>query len=171
MNSKNPIEAIVEHGMRKYANRGDKAAHRWISISTALTEVRGAFGISAGAAEVMLNGLVATGNVLALDEAEEVIDLDECRITELEEKPRWISATELRDWLREHSVRPMADRDRVIAEKLRSGQVPGRNIDWKAFCDDVRDKCNGWLSKSKGTTAWGFGDKQIKRIVIDLRSK
>jgi len=168
MNSKTPIEAIVERlgAEQKPLNKAD---HKWIGITKAWVEVREAFGICTEAASVMLDGLVATGQVRALDETKEFIDLDECTIAELEGKPRWVSASELRDWLREWSAAPTADRDRVISEKLRSNQIPGRNVHWKKFCDDVRDKCNGW--RAKGRPAWGFGDKQIQRHVKDLMSK
>jgi hypothetical protein len=44
--------------------------------------------------------------------------------------------------------------------------------DWcitKQFCDDVRNACRGW--KAKGKPALGFGDKQIQRIVKNLRQR
>ena len=170
MNGKTPEEAIIERivaeGEYKPPNKAD---HKWIGIMKARTEVMEAFGICYEAASVTVYGLIATGQVRALDETREFIDLDDCTIAELEGKPKRVSATELRALLREWSPAPTADRDRVISEKLRSSQIPGRNVSWKKFCDDVRDKCNGWRAKGKPT--WGFSDKQIQRHVKDLRWK
>ena len=147
MASTKSVDAIVDRMMAK------AKPVNWIHVSKAWVEVREAFGISTEAASMLVFGLIATGTIRALDGEQQLIDLDECRIWELEGKPIFVRADELRDWLREWSVAPTADRDRAIAEKLRSGQIPGRNISWKKFCDDLRDKCNGW--RAKGKAAWG----------------
>jgi len=168
MNSKTQQGAIIERlgAEQKPLNKAD---HKWIGITKARPEVMEAFGVCYEAASMVIYGLIASGHVRALDETREFIDLDVCTIAELEGKPRWVSANELRALLRQWSPAPTADRDRVIAEKLRSGQIPGRNISWKKFCDDIRDKCNGWLSNKR--PAWGFSYKQIQRQVKDLRWK
>jgi hypothetical protein len=168
MASTKPVTAIVER-LKAKARRPNKADHDWVKYPTAVTEVVEAFGISSEAASMMLFGLIATGQVRALDNHQEFIDLDDCTIAELEGKPKFVRADEFRNWLREWSAVPTADRDRVIADKLRSGEFPGRNTTWKKFCDEVRNKCNGW--RAKGKPAWGFGDKQIRRIVSDLMDK
>jgi hypothetical protein len=116
----------------------------------------------------MMLGLIATGHVRA-DATKKHVD-HECTAAELQGKSKLIAVDDLRDLLREWSAAPTAGRDRVISMKLRNGDIPGRNIEWKQFCDDVRDDCNGWRAKGKGP-AWGFGDKQIKRIVNHLRLK
>jgi hypothetical protein len=60
-------------------------------------------------------------------------------------------------------------REAVIAAMIAEGVIPPDTIEWKEFYKRVRDECNGW--RGKGKPAWGFGDKQIKRIVGDLRDK
>jgi hypothetical protein len=62
----------------------------------------------------------------------------------------------------------LSSRDRVIAALLAEGLNPPRNKNWKEFYKLVRDKCNGWVGKRP---APGFGDRQIQRIVNELRSK
>jgi hypothetical protein len=168
MASTKPLTAIVER-LKAKAKLPNEADHDWIKFPRAVTEVIEAFGICSEAASMMLFGLIATGQVRALDNHQGFIDLDDCTIADLEGKPRFISANQLRSWLRQWSAVPTADRDRVIAEKLRAGEIPGRSIPWKEFCDDVRNKCNGW--RGKGKPDWGFGDKQIRRIVSDLMDK
>jgi hypothetical protein len=163
MNSKSPLPAII--GRLK----ASPTKHDWIRFAKAVAEISEAFGIRSEAASMTLYGLVATGIVQALDKAGKFINLDTCTITELEGKPEFVSTNELRSWLREWSAAPTVDRDRVIEKKLRGSQIPGRNIDWKKFCDEVRDGCNGW--RAKGRPAWGFSDKQIQRVVNELRSK
>jgi hypothetical protein len=148
----------------------NKADHDWIKFTEAVDEIVEAFGICSEAASKTLFGLIATGLVRALDKAEQVIDLDECTIAELEGKPKFVSASQLRSWLREWSAAPTGDRMRVIEAKLRSGQIPGRNIPWKQFCNDVRNDCNARLD-AKGRPALGFSDKQIQRTVNGLRAK
>jgi hypothetical protein len=78
---------------------------------------------------------------------------------------------DLRDWLRKQSPVPLSGRQReaVIAEMLRSGDNPPRNISWKEFCVKVRDQCNGWINKAKDKAALGYSLKQIQRAVKDLR--
>jgi len=133
MNGKTPEEAIIERivaeGEYKPPNKAD---HKWIGIMKARTEVMEAFGICYEAASVTVYGLIATGQVRALDETREFIDLDDCTIAELEGKPKRVSATELRALLREWSPAPTADRDRVISEnygvaKSQVATFPGRS--------------------------------------------
>jgi hypothetical protein len=115
--------------------------------------------------------LIATGYVRALDADRELIDLDECTISELEGKPAYVAAEDLLDWLHEHSTLPQGSRDRLIAQKLRKGINPGRNTPWKPFCNVIRDECGGWVGNgAKRRPATGFSDKQIQRAVKDLRS-
>jgi hypothetical protein len=56
----------------------------------------------------------------------------------------------------------------VIEKLLAEGLNPPRNIKWKPFYKKVRDECNGWIDDRP---ALGFGDKQIQRVVKELRTK
>jgi hypothetical protein len=57
-------------------------------------------------------------------------------------------------------------RDREIRRRLTAGEHPGKNIEWKPFCDGVRNRCDGWISTAKAKKpARGFSDKSIKRAV------
>jgi hypothetical protein len=60
-------------------------------------------------------------------------------------------------------------REQVIQALIDEGLSPPRNIQWKLFCDRVRNECNGWLVPGK--PALGFSDKQIQRVVKELRAK
>ena len=148
-----------------------KADLEWLSYAVADNEIAQAFNLRNEATLMLLCGLIATGNVRALDKNGDLIDLDECTIVELEGKPAFVAAEDLRDWLRDHSALPQGARDRVIAQKLRDGINPPRNIPWKPFCDVIRDGCGGWVGNgTKRKPAHGFSDKQIQRAVKDLRS-
>jgi hypothetical protein len=117
-----------------------------------------------------LYGLCATGNVGSVTDELEIIDGEECTIEELEGSLAFVSASDVRHWLTEWSPAPQPlKRDAVIEAKLQAGAIPGRNIPWKKFCDEIRDECNGW--GAKGKPAWGFSNKQIQRHVKDLMDK
>ena len=80
-----------------------------------------------------------------------------------------VVADDVRSYLVDWSAVPQPKRrDHVIAVLLVEDYNPPRNIKWKPFCDLVRDKCNGWLKPGK--PALGFGDRQIKRAVNELRA-
>ena len=53
----------------------------------------------------------------------------------------------------------------VVVQLLKEGKQPGSTILWKAFCDDVRDRCEGWKDRKHRVPKRGFGEKTIKRIV------
>jgi hypothetical protein len=147
-----------------------KADLEWVSYSVADSELAQALSLPNDVALTLLCGLIATGNVRALNKDRELIDLGDCTIAELEGKPAFVAADDLRDWLHEHSTLP-SDRDRLIAQKLRAGINPPRTIPWKPFCNDIRDGCGGWIGNgTKRKPAHGFSDKQIQRAVKDLRS-
>jgi hypothetical protein len=57
----------------------------------------------------------------------------------------------------------------AIRNLLKTEQ-PGRTIQWNAFCDKVRDNCDGWKDRKNCVSKRGFGDKTIKRVVKSLRS-
>jgi hypothetical protein len=163
---KNPVTAIIER-LKAKAKQPSKAGHDWISFAKGVVEVSSALGLSSEVAQMTLFGLIATGEIPASDK-KDLIDIDRCTIAELS-KLAFVSAGELRNWLREQSTSPLSNRDAVIAEKLRAGDVPGRNIPWKQFCDDVRNQCNA--RRSKGRPVFGFEDKQIQRAVKALKQR
>jgi hypothetical protein len=122
---------------------------------------------------MLLDGLIATGNVRACDKNDDLIDLDECSIAGLEGKAASVAANELREWVREHSTLPQGSqaRDRLIAQKLQEGINPPRNTPWKTFCNLIRNECNGWVGNgAKRKPAIGFGDKQIQRAEGRIRT-
>ena len=117
-----------------------------------------------------LYGLCATGNVRWLN-AEGVIDEDECTIGDFNGKPAFVIASDVRSFLRDWSQGPQPSRrEAVISAMIAEGVNPPRNISWKEFYKRVRDACNARLD-AKGRAPFGFGDKQIQRIVKDLRDK
>ena len=116
-----------------------------------------------------LYGLCATGNVRCLDDQGEVVDEDECTISHFSKKPKYVIASDVRSFLTDWSPDPLpSKREAVISAMIAEGLNPTRNINWKLFCDRVRNDCNGWIGKR---IAPGFSQKQIQRIVKDLRSK
>jgi hypothetical protein len=150
-----------------------KADFDWIGRSIAENELAQAFNLPREVASMLLHGLIATGNVRALGNDNELIDIDACTIADLEGKAASVAANELRDWINEHSTVPQGrqSRDGLIAQKLREGINPPRNISWKEFRNDIRNGCGGWIvTGGKRHAAHGFGDKQIQRAVNRLRS-
>jgi hypothetical protein len=139
-------------------------------FTKAVTEIADALNVKNDAAAMTLYGLCATGNIRWLGEGGEVIDEDECTIADFNHKPRWVIASDVRSFLTDWSPDPQpSHRHAVIKAKLDEGARPGRTIPWKKFCNEVRDKCNGWRAKGKPT--WGFSNKQIQRHVKDLMDK
>jgi hypothetical protein len=136
----------------------------WIAFASATDEIKLALGVIDEVAAMILQGLCATGNVLACDAQQQVIDPEECTIATYEVRVYYVDADAVRHFLAEWSPAPQpALIDVEIAKRL------PRRIPWKQFCDQVRDACNGW--RSPGEPAWGFGDKQIKRSVKDLQAR
>jgi hypothetical protein len=79
-----------------------------------------------------------------------------------------VAADDVRYQLVEWSPEPQPKlRDQVIGKLLAEGHNPPRTIHWTPFCDLVCNKCNGWLAAGK--PALGFGERQIKRAVKELR--
>ena len=176
MASSKPITAIVAR-LRSKAKQPKKASYEWISFSTGAAEVSQSLAISYETAVMTLYGLCATGNVRSCNKHGKVIDAEECTIEHFEGAvaDASVSAADLRHWLSERSSAPqLSHRKAVIASMLKAGAIPGSNIHWKTFCDDVRDKCNGWLSKAditKHRPGRGFDDKTIQRDVKELRQR
>jgi hypothetical protein len=136
----------------------------------AAKEIEEALRIPYEAAMTTLYGLCATGNIRWVDGTGEVVEEDQVTIAEFSGKVAYIVADDVRFQLVRWSPQPQqSQRDRVIVRLLAEGHNPPRSIKWKPFCDLVRNNCNGWLKA--GAPAFGFGDKQIQRIVKELRSK
>jgi len=160
MNSKSPINAVTAPLKAEYGRRRSSK----LTMDEAATEIAQALNLHSEAAAMMLYGLCATGNVRWLDGAGEVIDEDKCTIANFNHKPVLVMADDVHHWLTVWSKAPQPSRREAVIAAM----IP-RKIPWKKFCDEVRGKCNGWLPD--GRPAPGFGDKQIQRIVKDLRSK
>jgi len=165
MNSKNPTSAVVSRMIAKrrknHTAAGVSTALACWSFKTAADEIAQALNITYDAAMMTLYGLAATGNVRFLDDDGKVVEEDECTISEFASKARFFVAEDVRHWLKELSPLPQLKQRDIEIEK----RLP-RRIPWKPFCDEIRDACNGW--RAPGMPAWGFGDKQIKRLVKDL---
>jgi hypothetical protein len=165
MASTKPVTAIVGRLKAKATQRKNEA----LTFSEAATEIANALNIRHEAATMTLYGLCATGNVRWLDDGLDIVDEDECTISSFAGKPALVIASDVRSFLTDWSPDPLpTKRETVISAMLAEGLNPPRNISWKKFCDQVRDKCNGWIGKRP---ALGFSQKQIQRIVNDLRSK
>jgi hypothetical protein len=141
-----------------------------ITLGEAVNEIAATLNIPYQAAEMTLYGLCVTGGVRWSPVGGEVVELDEITADDFSNKPALIEADDIRSQLTEWSPQPQRSRrDQVISGLLAEGLNPPRNVDWKSFCDRVRDKCNGWLKPGK--PAHGFSDKQIQRVVKELTSK
>jgi len=172
MNSKSGETAIIS---RLRSKRSDPTSLPRLAFYDAATEIAQALKIKAEAAAMTLYGLCATGNVRWFDDQGEVIDIDECTIAAFHGgmTPAFVVADDLRFHLKEWSPAPQrTGLEAEIEKRLQGGDIPGRNIQWKKFSDEVRDECNGWIvTGNERKPNRGFGDKQIQRIVKDLTSK
>ena len=165
MNSKNAVAAIVGR-MKKKAS-----SSKTLTFSDAATEIGKALNIEHEAATMILYGLCATANVRWVDNQGKLVDEDECTIADFYSKPAFVLADDVRSYLTDWSPMPQtSNREAVIAAMIAEGHIPPRTVDWKTFCNRVREKCNARLD-AKGRPPFGFSDKQIQRIVKDLRSK
>jgi hypothetical protein len=145
-----------------------KSSWSWLAFSTATDEIKLALGVIDEVAAMILQGLCATGNVLACDGQQQVIDPEERTIATYEIQVAYVNADDLRYWLSACTAAPQQKHlDSVIRRMRDDHKFPGRNVPWKKFNDEVRDKCNGWIAKDK--PAFGFSDKQIQRRVKRLR--
>lgn len=56
-------------------------------------------------------------------------------------------------------------RDAEITKQLKKGVRPGRTIQWKIFCENIRKACNA--SKAER----GYSDETIERVTVKLLKK
>jgi hypothetical protein len=160
MNRKSAVTAIV--GRIKKSDPHNEP----LTFSEAAIEIADALNIKHEAATMTLYGLCATGHIRCLNDRGELIEA-----IDIEGKPAFFRASDVRHFLTEWSEGPQPSRrEAVISTMINEGVNPPRTISWKKFCNDVRDACNARLD-AKGRPPFGFGDKQIQRIVKDLRSK
>jgi hypothetical protein len=139
----------------------------WITLNIAIGKVAEALSFHEDLAEAILFGLIANQDLRVGDAKGELIDTDQASISDVRSKLTYIAYSDLQHWLREHAKLPLVkDRDNVIAALLTEGKIPGSNIAWKDFDDEVRDLCNGWLGKgAKRRPARGFDHRTIQRSV------
>jgi hypothetical protein len=138
----------------------------WLPFSGGTAEIGESLGLPHEAASMLLYGLCATGNVRCLNDQGEFVDEDECTIRAFGGEAAFVAAEDVRAWLAEWSDALQPSRLRAeIAQRLKAGDVPGRNIPWKQFEQEVRTAC-----KAKPRTR-GFDHRTFQRIVRELRSK
>jgi hypothetical protein len=145
----------------------------WLDFYSAVQEIKDAFNISTDAAVMTLCGLCATAHTICRNKQGEIIEPGECPMGDLSTDkfyPAEVSQNDLRDWITAQSSAPQRKhRDAVIAEMLQDGTIR-RNTSWKDIYKLVRDRCNGWIvTGGEQKPDKGFGDKQIQRIVNQLR--
>ena len=152
---------FVERLLKGKAKPRRKADYVWINFVNAVGEIAKALNLPSEIAQAILFGLIATGEIRASDKTD-LIDLDECTIAELQGRPAFVVAGELRDWLRDPSTAPSANiRDAEIRKRL------PRRVSWKEFGNEIRDACpGGWDGKNR--PGMGFSLKQIQRRVKEL---
>jgi hypothetical protein len=79
-------------------------------------------------------------------------DKDGCRIEVM------IYEADYRSWI---EPAPQSNREAAITKRLRAG-VPGRDVPWKLFCNDVRKDCGASI------TTRGFTDETIENITREI---
>jgi hypothetical protein len=112
----------------------------WLAFSSATDEIKLALGVIDEVAAMILQGLCATGNVLATDSQQQLIDPEECTIATYEVQVAYVNADDLRYWLSACTAAPQQKLlDSVIRRMRDDHKFPGRNVTWKKFNDEVRD--------------------------------
>jgi hypothetical protein len=59
----------------------------------------------------------------------------------------------------------------AITRRLAEGDRPGVTVQWKQFCDRVRDDLGGWADRKNGRPKRGYSQKSIQRAVTDLNAQ
>jgi hypothetical protein len=54
-------------------------------------------------------------------------------------------------------------REAAIAKRLKAGERPGENVQWKVFCDKIRKDCK------VSSTERGFSDERIEKVTRSFR--
>jgi hypothetical protein len=164
MNSKSSLDALIESHV-------EEPIGEVLGYTDAANEITRSLNIHYDAAVALLCGMCATGRVRWIDDKGDLVDEEECTLAAFagDRHPFRVAADDVRHCLTRWSHDPLPARREEVIAKLMVELNPPRKTKWKPFCDRVRDDCNGWLKP--GVPAPGFGDKQIQRIVKDLRSK
>jgi hypothetical protein len=168
MRSGRNVLAEIRSGRVKLSMRDPNEP--WLDFNAAYQEIMARLALPADAATALLYGLCVTGKVLCRTTEGVIIDPDETTMGNVVATLDAVSETDFRDWLR-GVCNASSPRDDEIKRRFRAGEMPPDNIEWNPFCDGVRDNCNGWRGKGRGRARWGFGDKQIKRRVKELRQQ
>src|SRR5262245_6726284 len=167
MNSKTALPAIMLNLRKKRKSKDDPRPT--LTFDQAASEIAQALKIEHEAAAMMLYGLCATGNVGCVNDQGEIIDYDECTIAAFSGASIRASvvAGDVRPYLTKWSTGPLPHQRAAVIQAM----LP-RTISWKEFCNQVRDKCNGWIKTGgEPKPQQGFSQKQIQRIVKDLMAK
>jgi hypothetical protein len=140
-----------------------KKAAVGISWADAETEIAKALGVSRDTAVMVLYGLCATTSLRCFTADRQIIDTDEAPLADFVDKIAFVDADDIRDWLRQSRRAPLTKhRDIVIGKLLASDVLPGKNTEWKVFCDRVRDECNGW--RKVGKPAGDLGTSKLSAL-------
>jgi hypothetical protein len=59
----------------------------------------------------------------------------------------------------------------AIKTRPEASEQPGVTVQWRQFCDDVRDDADGWADRKQGKVKWGYSAKTINRIVKEQRQR
>jgi hypothetical protein len=139
-----------------------------LSWTEAIEKIAKTLRLHPDAAMTTLYGLCATGLRAYNTKDEDAIDPDTSPISDFL-NVACVSADDLEDKLAEWSPDPLsANGKQAVIRRLLAKHNPPRDISWKEFCDLVRNQGHGWFKPGK--PAPGFSDKQISRVVKDLRS-
>jgi hypothetical protein len=161
---------MISKSVASVLSRGksDPRASNWLAFAEAIEQIKDGLKIHRDAAEMVLCGLCAVGDVRMQNAQQELIEPGTCGLGELREGvngPAIISGNDLHHHLAEWSALPPMSRDAEIKRRLREREKPGKKL-----YDGVRDACGGWI-KTGGETkpARGFSDKQIQRACKALQ--
>jgi hypothetical protein len=74
------------------------------------------------------------------------------------------------EWLSQQPLPQTGSRKAAVQRLIADGFHPPTTIRWKAFCNLVRDECNGWIGRGpRRMPAWGFDSRTIKRDVQGVK--
>jgi hypothetical protein len=124
---------------------------RWIDFDIATYHVRRQLGLSTLAAWKLLHEACEKDEVATKQDEDVLLVLD----VDLEE---WLKAKQGRAADSEHP------RNVEIIKRLKVGDQPPKNIQWKVFCENIRKGCGVSL------TDRGFSDERIEEVTKKLMS-
>jgi hypothetical protein len=147
----------------------------------AAQEIERRLGLSPGAAEAKLRELCASGVVKSWKEPYSMVGREPQgegppeRIEPSEWKSReldlvtdadgcsyWVDVSKIDLDQQVRKDQESSLRDAEITKQLKKGRRPGKNIEWKVFCESIRKACN------VGANERGFSDETIERVTKRL---